>query len=395
MKYIFFLIVVLFFSSHASYSQKAKVKAAYNYYKEPYQQYDKAKAAIDEAMTDEQVKTMDMAWYYRGLIYTALYKNEKYGSLCVQCLETAYESFSKSLELNPKNEWADEIKVIRIPWLMNQVFGQGVEQFKAKNYQVALTSFETVLKMSPGDTSVILNAAYSAELAGNREKAMNYYGHLTGMRYKDDKVYLALSNLHKQDKDTAKALSVLKDGRTIFPDSLNLMLAEINIYLAKGSNKEAIDALEGAIKKDPKNVSLYMALGSTYDNLANPKDVNGNDLPKPANYEEYMAKSEQVYKQGLSVNPDNFEINFNLGALYYNQAAEMANAANNIKAISEFEKAKQKYNLQFKTSEPYLEKALELSPNDKSVLSSLKQLYVRTGETDKYARVKATLDSMK
>lgn len=395
MKYIFFLIVVLFFSSHASYSQKAKVKAAYNYYKEPYQQYDKAKAAIDEAMTDEQVKTMDMAWYYRGLIYTALYKNEKYGSLCVQCLETAYESFSKSLELNPKNEWADEIKVIRIPWLMNQVFGQGVEQFKAKNYQVALTSFETVLKMSPGDTSVILNAAYSAELAGNREKAMNYYGRLTGMRYKDDKVYLALSNLHKQDKDTAKALSVLKDGRTIFPDSLNLMLAEINIYLAKGSNKEAIDALEGAIKKDPKNVSLYMALGSTYDNLANPKDVNGNDLPKPANYEEYMAKSEQVYKQGLSVNPDNFEINFNLGALYYNQAAEMANAANNIKAISEFEKAKQKYNLQFKTSEPYLEKALELSPNDKSVLSSLKQLYVRTGETDKYARVKATLDSMK
>ena len=395
MNRITLFLIVLYFSSTLAYSQKTKVKVAYNYYKEPYQQYDKAKTAIDEAMTDEQAKQMDMAWYYRGLIYSALFKNEKFGNLCNHCLETAYESFTKSLEINPKNEWADEIKIIRIPWLMNQVFGQGVDQFKAKDYQVALSSFETVLKMNPGDTSVILNAAYSAELAGDKVKAMNYYSRLTGMKYKDDKVYLALSNLYKQDKDTTHALTVLKDGRTIFPDSLSLILAEINIYLARGNSKEAIDGLETAVKKDSKNVSLYMALGSTYDNLANPKDANGNDLPKPQKYEEYMAKSEEVYKQGLAMSPDNFEINFNLGALYYNQAAEMANAAGNIKANNEFEKAKLKYNQKFKASEPYLEKALEINPNDKSVLNSLKQLYVRTGEAEKYARVKAALDNLK
>ena len=71
------------------------------------------------------------------------------------------------------------------------------------------------------------------------------------------------------------------------------------------------------------------------------------------------------------------------------------NWSNNIKATDEFEKARQKFNAKFKASEPYLEKALEISPNDKSVLNSLKQLYVRTGETEKYARVKATLDNIK
>ena len=110
---------------------------------------------------------------------------------------------------------------------------------------------------------------------------------------------------------------------------------------------------------------------------------------------EYLNKAEQTYKQGLTINPNNFEINFNLGALYFNQAAEMANAANNIKSNDEFEKAKQKYNQKFKASEPYLEKALEISPADKSTLSSLKQLYVRTGETEKYNRVKATLENIK
>jgi len=395
MKKIFLILIAVFFATSFAYSQKSKVRAAYNYYKEPYQEYDKAKDAIDAAILDDQSKAMEMTWYYRGLIYSALYKSEKYGFLCNKCLETAYEAYSKSLEINPANEWADEIKVIRIPWITNQIFGMGVDKFKAKNYEDALASFEYVLKISPTDTSVLLNSAYSAELAGKHDKAEQYYGKLVSMKYRDDKIYLALSNLYKQDKDTTRALSTLKDARKIFPDTLSLMLAEINILLASGKNSEATEALNEAIKKDPKNQSLYLALGSGYDNLANPKDANGNDLPKPANYIEDMAKAEEAYKQGLAINSNNFEINFNLGALYFNQAAEMANAANNIKSNDEFAKAKQAYDEKFKAAEPYLEKALELNPNDKSTLSSLKQLYVRTGEKEKYDRVKATMDNMK
>ncbi len=393
-KFSLFLFTFCFAGSFA-FSQKAKVREAYNYYKEPYQQFDKAKDAIDEAISNEQSKGLDQTWYYRGIIYSALYKNEKFGGLCNNCLQTAYDAFSKSLEINPKSEWADEIKLIRIPWIMNQIFGEGVDQFKGKKYAEALASFETVLKISPGDTSVILNSAYSAELAGNTEKAKQYYSRLVSMQYKDDRAYLALSNLYKQDKDTARALATLKDGRKIFPDTLSLMLAEINIFLASGNKKEAIDALEAAIKKDTKNESLYMALGSLYDNLANPKDGSGNDLPKPANYEEYFMRAVLTYKQGLTVNPNNFEINFNLGALYYNKAAEMANAANNIKITEEYNKAKQKYDLEFKNSEPYLEKAFEINPADKGTLSSLKQLYVRTGETEKYNKVKTAYDGLK
>lgn len=395
MKKITVLVVAIFLMVGFAYAQKSKVKAAYNYYKEPYQEYDKAKDAIDAAIADDQSKAMDQTWYYRGLIYSALFKSEKYGFLCNNCLQTAYDAFKKSLEINPKNEWADEINAIRIPWITNQIFGQGVDNFKAKKYADALSAFEFVMKISPNDTSVILNSAYSAELAGNKEKAKQYYSRLISMKYNDDKIYLALSTLYKQDKDTAKALATIKEGRKIYPDTLGLMLAEINIHLAAGNSREATTDLDAAIKKDPKNQSLYLALGSAYDNLANPKDANGNDLPKPSNYTEYMNKAEEVYKQGLTVNPNNFEINFNLGALYFNQAAEMANAANNIKNNDEFAKAKQQFDQKFKDAEPYLEKALELSPNDKGTLNSLKQIYVRTGETEKYNKVKTLSDSLK
>jgi len=181
---------------------------------------------------------------------------------------------------------------------------------------------------------------------------------------------------------------------------MNLMLAEINLLLATGRNAEVATALDAAIKKDPKNPSLYMAIGSVNDNLANPKDKNGKDLPKPNNYSEYMSKAESSYKQGLTISPDNYELNYNLGALYFNQAAEMANKAKDIKSTEEYNKAKDAYEKKFKESQPYLEKALENNPNksedDASIyegtLISLKQLYFRIGDMEKYAKIKAKLE---
>jgi hypothetical protein len=43
-------------------------------------------------------------------------------------------------------------------------------------------------------------------------------------------------------------------------------------------------------------------------------------------------------------------------------------------------------------AEPYLERANKLNPTDESTLLSLKQLYVRTGETEKYEAIKKQLE---
>ncbi len=400
MKNIKYTILFICFSVVYAFGQKAKVQTAYNFYREPYQQYDKAKEAIDEAILNEQSKAMPKTWYYRGLIYHALFNNEKYGNLCDNCLTIAYESFQKANEIDPKNEWADEISQVRIPLIANKIFGSGVEAFKAKDFKKALASFETVHKMSPSDTSVILNCAYSAERAGENAKAKEFYSKLISLKYPDDNIYLNLSNLQKFDKDTTGALKTIRDGRTIYPDSINLMLAEINILLATGKNEEATKALDVATTRDPNNPSLYLALGSTFDNLANPKDGNQKDLPKPKNYSEYLQKAEEAYRKGLVINPDNFELNYNLGAMYFNQAAEMANKANNLKSNDEFVKEKERFEAKFKSAAPFLEKSLKQNPKKteddlltyQSTLNSLKQLYVRIGDMDNYNRVKGLLE---
>jgi len=153
--------------------------------------------------------------------------------------------------------------------------------------------------------------------------------------------------------------------------------------------------METAITKDPKNISLYLALGSTYDQLANPRDAAGNDLPKPLNYSELMNKSEQTYLRGLELDPNNFELNYNLGAIYFNQGAELSNAANNFKNPADMDAAYAKAKAKYLQSEPYLEKAFQLNGTDRATLVSLKMLYDRTGEKEKYDRIAAILDNMK
>ncbi len=395
MKRISLVLITILISTGIALSQKSKVRSAYNFYKEPYKQYDKAKEAIDEAVLNEQSKTMAEAWYYRGLIYTALHGNESFKSLCNQCLQTAVESFQKANELDPKNEWADEINGFRIPQAKQLIFSEGVSDFNGGNFTKALSNFEYVLKLSPGDTTVTLNSAISAENAGNKEKAKLYYGQLTSMKFNDDHIFLALSNIYLEEKDTTNALKTLQEARKLFPDTLRLLLAEINIMLASNRQQEAIGSMESAIVKDPQNQNLYLALGNAYDNMAHPKDEKGNEKAKTAETEEYSKKAEDYYKKGLLINPNSFELNFNLGAYYFNKASEMENNANALKSVTEYDKAKIEFDNKYKQSEPFLEKALELNPNDNGTLSSLKLLYFRTKETEKYNMVKAKLDNLK
>ena len=84
-----------------------------------------------------------------------------------------------------------------------------------------------------------------------------------------------------------------------------------------------------------------------------------------------------------------FNAYYNLGALYYNkgvQQVEVANAvpaSENAKYLAETKKADYWFSLAL----PFMEKCNELQANDKMVLESLKNLYYRLKQMDKYNAV--------
>ncbi|MFN4234361.1 MAG: tetratricopeptide repeat protein [Bacteroidia bacterium] len=431
------LAITAFISMVSIYAQPAKVVSAYNYLRY-YDQNKKvqdlldAQKNIDEAIAHEKSMNEAKTWYYRGNVYFAIANSKapEFANQKASANETALKSYMKALVLNFKDPelqkldleknpadvmkfftalndkstkyvdqmWTADIIGQKFPYMANSFLNQGVDYFtKSKDYQKAMESFEAAVGVAAltgkVDTMSMYYTAMAAEKAGNKDKAIQLYEGLTQMKYQGDgdgpRIYLALSQLYKEKGDKDKSLKVLQAGRKAYPDDKNLILEELNHYLSAGKLNEALDNLNLAVSKDPNNHTLHFALGTVYDNLANPE--KDKKQPSDAEYKDYIAKAEQAYKKAIEIKPDYFDAIYNLGALYFNQGVKINDAAqtiaDNAKYAAEIKKADEKFNIAL----PYLEKALEIQPNDKNTLLSLKQLYARTGQTDKYKQVNEKL----
>ena len=356
-----------------SYAQRAQVQSAYSYLK--YEQLDKAKESIDIAVTNENTMNYDKAWYYRGLIYQALYKNEKFGNLSSDPLNEALRSYNKALELNPKFEYADDITEKK-KILAQQFADMGYVNYNLKNFAGALSAYEGVVAIMPNDTSSYFNAALCAERAGNVAKAKQFYTKLDEMQYKDAKMYHSYAQLYLTEGDTTKALEILSRGLSRFPEEKSILITQTNIYISSGKTAEALNAINMAIEKDSTNANLYFAKGTLVEKTEKSKDA-----------------AIAAYKKAIELKADYFDAYYNLGALYFNDAAHLANEANSIKDNNQYAKAKAVFEAKFKEAKPYLEKAWELNPKDQSTMISLKQLYATINDTVNYAKVKAALDA--
>ncbi len=376
MKKIAFLLL-LALSSTITYAQKSNIVSAWNYLK--YDEIDKAKKAIDEASRNEQTAGMAKTWYYKGLIYEKMHKNTNpaFAALDSNPLKTALNDYEKSLQIDPKSEYVEDISK-RKTNLYYLFFDKGIEYFKGEKFNDATISFEAAMQLMPNDTMAILNAATSADRANNSEKAKKFYQQLMNLKFNDPKIYAILSELYKSDKDTVRALEIIKTGRKIFPKDQPLVIEELNIYIQQGKYKEALDQFSTAIANDPQNPTMHYNYGLVYEKMGD------------------LVKAEEAYKKAIELKPDFFDAIYSIGAMYYNTAVEMANLANKIKSdqVKEYNEAKDKSDDVFKKSLPFLERAYELNPKDKNTLFSLKQLYVRLGQTEKYKKVKDELDQL-
>ena len=230
---------------------------------------------------------------------------------------------------------------------------------------------------------VYRNLYFNAIKAKDNEKAKSYLTKLMEMKFNDPKIYLYMSRIQMEEKDTTKAIESIAKGRALYDENSTLMNEEIRLYILTGRTEELISKLNASIETTPDNENLYFTRASLYEGK---KD-----------YEKAIAD----YKKTIELNPDLLYANYNLGVIYFNQGADKANAANSLKSNEEFEKAKKVYEEKFNLGAPYLEKALELNPKkseddqslNKSILQILKQLYARTNQTEKYNAIKAKIEA--
>eukprot|EP00933_Yihiella_yeosuensis_P053768 TRINITY_DN52065_c0_g1_i1.p1 TRINITY_DN52065_c0_g1~~TRINITY_DN52065_c0_g1_i1.p1 ORF type:complete len:392 (+),score=109.32 TRINITY_DN52065_c0_g1_i1:8-1183(+) len=383
---------VLLLSVNAVMAQGAKVLNAYNYMNDG--ELIKAMEEIEPATEHEKTKDDGKTWYYRGLIYEQIYFSEdaKHEAHKDGSLMKAITSYGKAKELGSKrinmNDVAD-----RYQRLGAYAYQEGVNQFNAKNFNEAHEYFETcyTVRQEGGvvDSGAIYSAGVAAMNAGMKEEAIKDFRKGIEIGYSVEDCYINISKIYKEQGNTEKYKETLAEARQALPQSQEIITAEINIYLESKEYDKALDNLNVAIENDPNNELLWFVRGNIYDT----KQAGMMSEGKMDESEEFFEKAKADYVKALEIKEDYFDAAYSVGALFFNRGAEMLNKANMISDDAEYKKAKTAAEGVLKEALPYLEHAHELQPDDVSTMSSLKELYARTNQMEKYEAMSKKLSN--
>jgi tetratricopeptide (TPR) repeat protein len=380
----FFLLIAALSISLVAMSQKGKVTSALNFIDDG--NLDKAKTALDEAVTNEKSKNWDNTYFALGKLCQAVYTsdNPKFKDYYKDPLAEAYAAYQKALELDTKGSMKKKmITNMVFNSLAVNLFNQGSKRFEDKDFEGALESFQTQIKVTESDlyagtvdTGMYYNAGLAATNAGKQDEAIKYFEKCAEMKYMGITPYFQMYSSYMLKGDTAKAESIMTGLKDKFPDNKDVTLQLIDLYIKSGKYEEALKYITSAKVDDPNNYSLYFAAGIIYLN--------------EKKYDEAIAE----LTKSIELKGDLYDTQYGLGAAYINKASDMFVKANDIMDVKKYTDAVDEANAVYAKALPYMEKALELKPDDTYAMGSLKELYYRMKMTDKYNAIKAKLDSL-
>ena len=175
-----------------------------------------------------------------------------------------------------------------------------------------------------------------------------------------------------------------------------MLFAEINYYLTEGKLDILTDKLKSALEKEPDNVTIYTTLGNVYDQLNQTERAAGNTEKA----DEYFDNALKYYTDALVKDPTNFDAVYSQGALYYNKAASLTGAINELAndfsaaGTKKYDALKAKMDGYFSEAMPYFLKAEGMNGNDLNTLIALKEINARSNKMDKVAEYKAKIEAV-
>ena len=408
------IMAALVLISAGCFAQKANVKKAKNLALQETPDFSSARAAINEALTNEETKDLADTWYTAGLIgYQELSKeNEKTylgqardekraGEAVVESfdywMKAADLAGQKVLDKKGNEVLADKktyalLQKKVLEYYKNQELvkygiylndqrdfatAYGVFQRHLSIPELSLMQNEKLQKEMPKDSIYDQYKYYTAIFAIQAEMHPEAIAVLEEMKdgnYEAITVNQFLYQEYVNVQDTANYVRVLQDAVVRFPQEPWFLQNLINHYIFSGQEQEAINYLDQAIAREP-NVAQYHL-------------IKGNLNENQKNYEAALADFDRV----LAIDPTMADAEAGKGRVYYNQAVKMNEDAALIADAKEYKKALEEMNAMFRQSMPFFEKAHELAPDNRDYMITLRGLYYRFDMTDKYNAINEELN---
>lgn len=199
----------------------------------------------------------------------------------------------------------------------------GKAALEAKNYQVAFTKFSTYLTQTNNQDSVIaFNCGVCADKIKKPADALKYFDIAVQKKYNLSNAYIGKASALKDLKKNDEYVATLKEGLEAVPGDKTLTKLYANYYVNAGITAQKAGKVEAA---------------------------------------------EDAYKQVLTIQDNNVNALYSLGALYFNNGATLLKKATPLATSdrAKYDEEKAKADSDFKEAKGYLEKLTTLLSADK------------------------------
>ncbi len=409
-KSIFLAALVLV--SAGCFAQKANVSKARSLADAETPDYAGARAAIAEALQNEETKDLANTYYVAGYVgYKEFYNGnlkrqigqsidiDAWGTAVYESLEYWNKAYDMALiptyDKKGKAKYDTRTPKSILPKLQEYFQFQplivvGFNAYEAKNPSLAYDMFiahcnipdSKIMQDNPDvlaelvrDSSFYTCLYYAGRFAYEAQryeeaiatlKRMNSeHANANALRkeiiFANEYIY----QIYIEQKDTVNAVEFIKGCIDLFPDEPWFMQNLINLYISSGQEEKAIEYLDIAIAREP-NVGQYY-------------NSKGSILARIGRFDE----SFQAFEQAIAIEPNNALFLETLGFAYVDLGNKLNDDAAYLDAKA-YEKAKVEIDAAFQKALPYFEKAYELEPDNYEYKRSLRSLYYRLGMDDKY-----------
>jgi tetratricopeptide (TPR) repeat protein len=341
---------------------------------------DRAVPAIRLAMEEPENQFNPSAWFSQARIYTAVAasQNPAFRNLEPNAIQLAFESFQKAFELDQTGRIKLLSGPVEVEKLVIVTYDLGAVLYNQRKFAEAADAFIMAVNAAllidlPKDNEIFLgaiyNAAFCANLAGNHALAKKYYQKLVDLQAAQSSVYTALAVIFKDEDDFVNAGKFADMAVELFPDDYATMINAASIHLMIENSERAAEILAVMSENYADNAIVFFAKGLALDQIGMPNEA------------------EVAYLRAIELNPEYFDAIFNLAVHYVQRGAKIMEEADGLPTdpagLRKYDEMKAQADGIFRKAIPMLEKALEMSPNNIPVMTTLRDIYVQLRMMDK------------
>ena len=422
MKKTLLLVLAMFAMTFNFYAQvepgkalKKAIQARGAYNVNPSENADKLQEALDmiTIATESDATNKDAkTWLAAGEIYNDLATKDMNAVILDPSTKLnnptaaidAFKAFKNAIQLSEKKfekkeaikglqETANQLSNVSNVLIPNRDYENAYNALKAMD-EVRMIQKENEVKITLDNPEEYQDhkfvTAYCAMEINKMEEANTLFSELRADKYDDARVYAYGYKIANEMKKEG-AFSILEEGLAAYPDSQEILFAQINHLINAQQYDELTEKLKQAIAASPDNPSVYSALGNVYMNLHQEAFANGDTKAV-----EYFDESKSYYEQAANIDPNLFDVQYSLGSLYFNKAAEVTKRMGDlpISEAKKYDMLKAESEGLFNTALPYFKKAEKLNANDVNTLIALKEIFARTNDFETSGEFKKRLENV-